>query len=107
VQRAGDALAEGLYGASRAAGVELCSRALAGIHAALALRYGCALTLVQLDPDGFGDTAEVTLARVKNSAPQDAADRLVQAAATRLLDELKSGAFRRSGRDVGESGIVP
>ena len=61
----------------------------------------------QLDPDQFEDTAEVTLAKVKDSAPQDAADRLVQAAATRLLDELESGAFERSRRDVGESSIVP
>jgi hypothetical protein len=107
VQRAGDALAEGLYGASRAAGVELCSTTLAGIHAALALRYGCALNLVELDPDEFEDTAEVTLAKVKDSAPRDAAERLAQAAATRLLDELKSGTFQRSGRAAGESGIVP
>jgi tetratricopeptide (TPR) repeat protein len=107
VQRAGDALAEGLYGASRAAGVELCSGTLAGMDAALALRYGCALTLVELDPDEFEDTAEVTLAKVKDSAPQDAADSLVQAAAARLLDEIKSGAFQRSARGAGESGIVP
>jgi hypothetical protein len=107
VQRAGDALAEGLYGASRAAGVELCSSALAATDAALELRYGCALTLVELDPDRFEDTAETTLANVKDSAPRDAADGLVQAAATRLLEELKSGAFRRSGRDAGESSIIP
>jgi hypothetical protein len=107
VQRAGDALAEGLYGAGRAAGVELCAAALAGVRAVLALQYGCALTLVELDPDQFEDAAEATLARVKDSAPQDAADELVQAAATRLLDELKSGALRRSGRNAGESGIIP
>jgi tetratricopeptide (TPR) repeat protein len=91
VERAGDALAEGLYGASRAAGVELCSRALAGMDAALELRYGCALTLVELDPDEFEDTAEAALAKVKDSAPRDAADSLAQAAATSLLDELRSG----------------
>jgi hypothetical protein len=107
VQRAGDALAEGLYGASRPAGVELCSGTLAGMDAALALRYGCALTLVELDPDEFEDAAEVTLAKVKDSAPQDAADSLVQAAAARLLDEIKSGAFQRSARGAGESSIVP
>jgi hypothetical protein len=65
------------------------------------------LTLVELDPDEFEDTAEVTLAKVKDSAPRDAAERLAQAAATRLLDELKSGTFQRSGRAAGESGIVP
>jgi hypothetical protein len=107
VESAGDALAEGLYGASRAAGVELCSGALAGIDTALALQYGCAPSLVEIDPDQFEDAAERTLAKVKDSAPQDAADGLVQAAATRLLGEIKSGAFQRSGRDAGESGIVP
>jgi hypothetical protein len=106
VQRAGEALAEGLYGASRADGVELCSAALAGAQA-LPLQYGCALTLVEVDPDQFEDAAETTLARVKDSAPQDAADGLVQAAAAKLLDEIESGAFQRSDRAAGESSIVP
>jgi hypothetical protein len=91
VERAGDALAESLYGASRAQGIALCSDAIAGPHRALALKYGCARTLLELDPDRFANTAEQTLAAVKEANARDAADRLVQAEAARLLAEIKSG----------------
>ena len=90
VARAGDALAASLYGASRKTGVELCAQAIAGPHEAFALRYGCARLLWELDPDQFAVTAEQTLAAIKQAPPGDAADRLVQAAAARLLAELET-----------------
>jgi hypothetical protein len=46
--------------------------------------------LLELDPDQFAGTAEETLAAVKEAVPQDAADRLVQAEAARLLAALKT-----------------
>jgi hypothetical protein len=90
VARAGDALAASLYGASRETGVKLCAQAIAGPDEALALKYGCARTLLELDPDQFAGTAEQALAAVKQAPPHDAADRLVQAAAGRLLAELET-----------------
>jgi hypothetical protein len=90
VQRAGDALAASLYGASRETGIELCAQAMAAPHEAFALKYGCARTLFELDPDQFAGTAEQTLAAVKQADAYDAADRLVQAAAGRLLAELET-----------------
>jgi tetratricopeptide (TPR) repeat protein len=94
VERAGDGLAESLYGASREIGIELCSQAMAGRHWALALKYGCAAALLELDPDRFGGVAEQTLASVKDAGAQDAVDSLVQAEATRLLAELKAKTAR-------------
>jgi hypothetical protein len=88
VERAGDALAVNLYGATRKAGIELCAQALAAPHDAFALQYGCARTLLELDPEQFARRAEQALAAVKQARPRDAADRLVQAAAGRLLAEL-------------------
>jgi hypothetical protein len=88
VARAGDALAASLYGASRKTGVALCAQAIAGLHEVLALRYGCARLLWELDPARFAVTAERTLAAIKQAQPGDAADRLVQAAAARWLAEL-------------------
>jgi hypothetical protein len=90
VARAGDALAARLYGASRGTGVEFCAQAIAGSREALALRYGCARLLWELDPARFAGTAERALAAVKQGRPRDAADRLVQAAAERLLADLEA-----------------
>ena len=92
VHRAGDALAESLYGASRETGVALCSEALAGTDQALAVKYGCARTLVELDPDAFAGMAAQTLDALKQAPTEDAVDRLVQAEAAQLLAELKAGA---------------
>jgi hypothetical protein len=90
VARAGDALAASLYGAIRQTGVELCAEAMAEPHEAFALKYGCARTLLELDPARFAGAAERALAAVQQAAPHDAADRLVQAAAGRLLAELET-----------------
>jgi hypothetical protein len=90
VHRAGEALADSLYGASRTTGVALCSDAIDRTDAALALKYGCALTLIELDPDAFSGTAEQVLLTLKEAPARDAADRLVQAEAAHLLAEIKS-----------------
>ena len=90
VARAGDALAERLYGARRETGVALCSQAMAGPRRALALQHGCAVSLIELDPERFADTAERTLATIEEAKARDVADSLVQAEAARLLDGLKS-----------------
>jgi hypothetical protein len=90
VARAGDALAASLYDASRETGVELCAETMAAPHEAFALKYGCARSLLELDPARFAGTAEQALAAVQQARPHDAADRLVQAAAGRLLAGLET-----------------
>ncbi len=90
VQRAGDALAASLYGAGRKTGIELCAQTMAAPHGAFALKYGCARTLLELDPDRFAASAEQALAEVKQADPRDAVDRLVQGAARRLLVEFQT-----------------
>jgi hypothetical protein len=90
VYRAGDALADSLYGASRATGVALCTNALATPDRALAPAYGCARALLDVDRDTFAGAAERTLQAVKDAPTADAADRLVQAEAGALLDQLKA-----------------
>jgi hypothetical protein len=91
VHRAGDSLAESLYGASRETGEALCSEAMAGADQPLALKYGCARTLVELDPEAFAATAAQALDALKQAPTEDAVDRLVQAEAAQLLAELKAG----------------
>jgi hypothetical protein len=107
VHHAGAALAAQLYGASRETGVGLCLQAIGDARSVLALKYGCAAVLVELDFDQFEDTAEQALAAVKDAAAGDAAESLVQAEAARLLASLKSGAFARAHRDARESELVP
>jgi hypothetical protein len=90
VHRAGDALAGSLYGANRATGVALCADAMAMPDRALAPAYGCARALLDLDHDAFGEAAEGTLQALQEAPSADAADRLVQAEAARLLEEIKA-----------------
>jgi hypothetical protein len=90
VQRAGAALAGSLYGADRETGLELCSQAMGTAGEALALRYGCARALVDLDREAFAGEAERTLAEIKETRARDVADALAQAEAARLLAQLKS-----------------
>ena len=70
--------------------MELCAETIAAPHEAFALKYGCARTLLELDPARFAGTAEQALAAVQQARPHDAADRLVQAAAGRLLAGLET-----------------
>ena len=94
VHHAGDALAESLYGATRKTGLELCAKAMVGSRSPLALQYGCAAALVELDAEAFAATAEQTLATISEAKAQDATDGLVQAEAAHLLAELKSADSR-------------
>ena len=104
---AGDTLAQSLYGASRETGTQLCAQAIAGPHEALALKYGCAVALIELDPDRFADPAGRALAAIEEAKAEDAADGLVQADAARLLEEIKSGGPQSLRRDAGETDIIP
>jgi hypothetical protein len=84
-------LAAELYGASEAEGVRLCREAAARAPAAIALRYGCAVSMLELDPERLGHEALRTLAAIIRMPAADAAERLVQQAAQRGI-----GMFRES-----------
>jgi hypothetical protein len=81
------ALAAELYGASAEAGLALCRRAAAEAPGALALRYGCASSMLDLDPAGLGPEALAELAAIVALPAADAAERLVQGAARRRIAE--------------------
>lgn len=85
VRYAGPALAEELYGASESDGLEHCAEADRGAPDELVLRFGCAVSLLNLDP-GTHDRAVVdTLKAITGGTPDDAAERLVQREARKLL----------------------
>jgi hypothetical protein len=88
-ERTGDVLAANLYGALRETGVQLCAQTMARRRGAFALKYGGARTLLELDPEQFAISAGQALDAVKQAQPRDAADRLVQAAAERLLAKVE------------------
>jgi hypothetical protein len=79
-------LARELYGASAETGLSLCRRAAAEAPAVLALRYGCAIAMLELDPDGLGDEARAELSAILARSPSDAAERWVQNAARERLE---------------------
>ena len=85
VRHGSAALAAELYGASAEAGLALCRRAAARAPAALALRYGCAVSLLEVDPERFGREALGTLAAIVRMPAADAAERLVQQAARQRI----------------------
>ncbi len=84
-------LAAELYGASEAEGLRLCRRAAERAPSAIALRYGCAISMLELSPERLGHEALRTLVALVQMPAADAAERLVQQAASRQI-----GAFRRS-----------
>ena len=86
------ALAAELYGASAAQGVALCRRAAAEAPTALALRYGCAVSMLELDQGGLGAEALAELAAIVALPAADAAERLIQGAARRRLAEVSRSA---------------
>ena len=92
VHAAAPALALELYGASAAQGLALCRRAAAAAPAALALRYGCAVSMLELDPDRLGAAALAELAAIVALPPADAAERLIQGAARQRLAEVSPSA---------------
>ena len=83
-------LAAELYGASAAEGLALCRRAAVLAPEALALRYGCAVSLLEVNRERFGREALGTLVAIVGMPAADAAERLVQRAARQRI-----AAFRR------------
>jgi hypothetical protein len=88
VRRATAPLAEALYDASEETGVELCARSKALAPGGLAMRYGCALSLLELDPERHAQAALADLKAIGRHPAADAADALVRVAAKRLVGEL-------------------
>ena len=88
------ALAAELYGASAGEGLALCRRAAARAPTALALRYGCAVSMLDLDPAGLGAEARAELAALVALPAADAAEGLVQGAARRKIAEITRRAVR-------------
>jgi hypothetical protein len=92
VHRGSAVLAAEFYGASEAEGVRLCRRAARRAPDAIALRYGCAVSMLELDPARHAREALQTLAAITQMPAADAAERLVQRAALRQLDALEPSA---------------
>jgi hypothetical protein len=92
VRRASAVLATELYGASEAEGVRLCRRAAARAAAVIALRYGCAVSMLELDRERFGREALATLVAIVQMPAANAAERLVQRAALREIGALRQSA---------------
>jgi hypothetical protein len=78
VKRGTPLLAEQWYGANEAAGVDNCSRAESIDPDGIAIRYGCALSLLELDPERYGEQAERTMVELAHLPADSAADRLIQ-----------------------------
>ncbi len=87
-------LAAGLYGASEAEGLRLCRQAVDRAPTAIALRYGCAVSMLELDPKRHGHEALQSLVAIIQMPAADAAERLVQQAAGRQIDRLSQSAAR-------------
>jgi hypothetical protein len=102
VRRGSAMLAAELYGASEADGLRLCRQAAARAPRAIALRYGCAVSMLELDPEGLGTEAARELTAIGQVPAADAAERLVQEAALRLerrAIESRLGRSRPGGRE--------
>jgi hypothetical protein len=87
-------LAAELYGASAEAGLALCRRAAVLAPEALALRYGCAVSLLEVDPKRFGREALRTLVAILRMPAADAAERLVKRAARQQIAAFRQEAAR-------------
>ena len=87
-------LAAELYGASAAEGLRLCRQAADQAPSAIALRYGCAVSMLELDPERHGDEALQSLIAITRMPAADAAERLVQQAARGQIDRFRQSAAR-------------
>ncbi len=94
VRQGSAVLAAGLYGASETEGLRLCRQAAERAPAAIALRYGCAVSMLELDPERLGREALQSLVAVVQIPAADAAERLVQQAALRQIGSLRRSAAR-------------
>jgi hypothetical protein len=92
VRHAGRALASSLYGASMQTGLAQCEKALALAPRNLSIRFGCALSRLQADPDGVDWRALDQLKLVEHMPTQDAAESLVRAKAERVVREINEQA---------------
>lgn len=92
VRHGGPALAKELYDASGEEGHAHCARAKALAPGELTLRYGCAVSLLELDAKASGKPAAEELAHIARAPADDAAERLVQKEAQRLLKRSDRGA---------------
>jgi hypothetical protein len=91
VKHAGPLLAASLYDATLEQGRAQCAEASSLAPEVLALRFGCAISLLEADPRRYTQQAMDTLDTVTRLPAADAAARLIQAEALRRLDEFKSG----------------
>jgi hypothetical protein len=87
---AGPLLAQSLYVASLDRGLEQCAEAASLAPDDLAIRFGCAVSLLEAHPRRYADEAAEVLDTVVQLPAKDAAARLVQAEARRRLAALKS-----------------
>ena len=92
VRHGGPGLAEELYAASSEEGRAHCARARALAPGELTLRYGCTVSLLELDAKAFGKSAAEELKHIVHAPADDAAERLVQHEARRLLKRPDRGA---------------
>jgi len=99
VKHAGPMLAESLYSASAEQGRAQCDEAAGLAPEILAVRFGCAVALLEADPRRYRQEALETLDTVTKLPAGDAAAQLIQADARRRLDALKSGAPEDLRRD--------
>jgi hypothetical protein len=92
VRHAGQALARSLYGADVQTGLAQCKKALTMAPQDLTVRFGCALSRLQADPDGIDWRALDELKLVEHMPAQDAAESLVRAKAERVVREINERA---------------
>jgi hypothetical protein len=97
VKHAGSLLAESLYGASLEQGRARCEEAASLAPEVLALRFGCAIALLEASPRRYTQDALEILDTVVRLPAGDVAAQLIQADARRRLDALKSGAGAAPG----------
>lgn len=90
VHKAGDALAGSLE-ADRETGLELCARAIESAPDLMPVRYGCALSMIELDQDRYRAQALDHLRAVVANRPEDAAGRLIRRRAWAQLRDLRQG----------------
>lgn len=99
VRHAGPMLAESLYGASLEQGRAQCEEAASLAPDMLAVRFGCAIALLEADPKRSTQEAVEILDTVVRLPAGDAAAELIQADARRRLELLRSGAWEGFGAD--------
>jgi len=90
IKHAGPLLAQSLYDASLDRGLEQCAEAASLAPDDLAMRFGCAVSLLEAHPRRYAGEAADVLDTVVRLPARDAAARLVQAEARRRLAALKS-----------------